>query len=166
MHRYDAAEHLRTNMRRLGIPVECVTGNANQLYTKVIEEKDYHIYTGGQFTWRFPIAFSLLGFRVMLEFLAPKIMETTPLTGWREWITGLQEKKIKQYLEEGRVSWTSPTFTESLAHSRQAQGRIRRRARNRQPRSPVNSIRLRVHQPLHLRSRRPALPAHPAPRSI
>jgi len=114
--------HLRDNMRRLGIPVDWVAGNFDQLYTKVMIDGDFHIYTGGQFTWRFPVVLGFLGFQVMLQMLAPQPIELSPMSGWRDYIGGLQEGKIQQYLDEARDSWESRTFTESLAHSSNAQG--------------------------------------------
>jgi len=48
--RLEAGRILRDNLRRMGIPINATEGKKGKLWTKVMQERDYHIYTAGWIT--------------------------------------------------------------------------------------------------------------------
>ena len=60
LQRLQAGEHLATNMRKMGIPVDFRALPASGCYPPVMGDRDYHIYTGGWRLGRFPTSLFFL----------------------------------------------------------------------------------------------------------
>jgi len=117
-----AGGELADNMRKLGIPVNLIEDWPGNLYSKVMEDRDYHIYIGGQITWRFPIYLCLLYYWVFLWLLPGGLVEIPPLIKHLYWLDPLHKKLIESYLTSLEEAWMSPSYEETMGVIKDAQG--------------------------------------------
>jgi hypothetical protein len=87
--------------------------------------RDYHIYTGGQITWRFPIYLCLVYYWVLLGMIEagrPKLAQIPPLIKHVEFLDPPQKKLIRGYLASLKKAWFGSSFEETIELLKGVQG--------------------------------------------